>query len=83
MDATLKYLIKEIAAEFPNFAKFLESVETGETVVKDGAYESIGVDDVSSQQYHEYTRIADNHIAALGEERGRDGGWYWLESHNN
>ena len=81
MNTNLNSRIKEIANEFPKFGKWLESIETGENTTYDGVYNSISVDENSCDSFHEYAQITDNKIIALGEERGRDGGWYWFKSH--
>lgn len=42
----------------------------------DMVYDSIGTD--NSKQVYVYVRVKDNKIIAIGEERIRDGGWYWF-----
>lgn len=80
MDAKLKSRIDDIVKEFPLYAAFLKSVEDGKTVVKDDTYYSSDFD--GGRICYEYARIEANKIVTLGEERGRDGGDYWVKSHD-
>ena len=51
---------------------------------EDNTYDSNITDpDNSSLGYCGYFKVENNKIVAIGEERGRDGGWFWLNHMNN
>ena len=71
--------LKQYEMEFPELYKFAIKIINGEKV-KDAIYNSIEMDRISSKSYNFYFRVVDNEIVAIGEERGRDGGWFWIKS---
>ena len=73
MNKGLKVL-KQFENEFPNLYKLGETAN----ILEDGIYTSIDIDKNSTNQYNGYFIITNNTIVAVGEERGREGGWLWF-----
>lgn len=51
-------------------------------IIVDGLYESTKTDN-SHPGCYGYFRVEKQKITGIGEERTRDGGWYWLEGMPN
>ena len=71
-------LIKAITIfkeESPNLYKFAVEIINGKEV-EDKIYSSETTD--NSKQIYNYFRVKNSKICAIGEERIRDGGWYWF-----
>lgn len=69
--------LKRFKDEFPNFYKFCVNISR-QTGLAKGTYNSMDFDDNSSYQYNVYISVHNSQIVAIGEERWRDGGWYWF-----
>lgn len=63
--------------DFPNTFELTQSILQGEKV-KDGVYSSVNLDN-SPWNSTRFFRVKDNQIVALGQELGREGGWYWFD----
>lgn len=75
---TLEEELDTIAKEFPKLAIMGRNITSGKITVPDNIYRSTHTDiGISFWNYHSYFRVKNNKIVAIGEERGRDGGWYW------
>lgn len=72
----LFYVLEGFKEESPNLYKLaLEIIAEGE--VEDKIYSSEETD--NQKNIYNYFKVKNNKIVAIGEERGRDGGWYWFE----
>lgn len=79
---TAKQELETIEKEFPKLAKMGMNILSGKIEVPDNIYRSTHTDiGISTWNYNSYFQVKDNKIVAIGEERGRDGGWYWFTNH--
>lgn len=70
--------LKVFETEFPNLYKLGVEIQNGNGVIK-GTFNSESTDN-SPWNCNGYFEVKDGRIVAIGEERGREGGWIWLES---
>lgn len=70
--------LKAFETEFPNLYKLGIEIQNGKKFVD--CVCSSETTDNSPWMCHGYFEVKDNRIVAIGEERGREGGWWWLES---
>jgi len=68
-------VIENFKDESPKLYQFALSIINGQKV-DDGVYSSEVTD--NQRQVYNYFSVHNNEINAIGEERGREGGWYWF-----
>ena len=74
--------LKDFEISFPRLYAFGLAIESGEITERDGFFTSENTDD-SPWNCNGYFKTKDNKIVAIGQELGREGGWFWFRPEDN